>query len=122
MLVGTRPGASALALTALRLSLSRRSLRAMQRSATGSSCPCAGPATRRACRLGLAIAGGAQVDTSTVVIALVAVAVMLIAAGATALVLRRDVPSRSPGGTRDPIVAIALAWSAGGAEATGVPP
>ncbi|HET9809347.1 MAG TPA: hypothetical protein VFQ66_06585, partial [Candidatus Limnocylindria bacterium] len=57
-----------------------------------------------------------------IVVALVAVAVTLIAARATALVLRRDVLSAvAAAGTRDPIVAIALAWSTGGAEATGVP-
>jgi len=48
--------------------------------------------------------------------------VLLVVAGATALVLRRDVFSAlAATGTRDPIVATALVWSTGGADATGVP-
>jgi len=70
----------------------------------------------------LAALSGPRVDAATLVVALAAVAVLLVIAGATALVLRRDVLSAlAATGTRDPIVATALAWSTGGADATGVP-
>jgi len=70
----------------------------------------------------LAIAGGPAIDGSTVILALGAVAVTLVAAGAVALALRRDVFSAlAAAGTRDPFVAVALAWSTGGSGATGVP-
>lgn len=70
----------------------------------------------------LAVASGPRIDAVTVVIAFVAVASTLGIAGAVALVLRRDVLSALAGaGTRDPIVAIALAWSTGGSDATAVP-
>jgi hypothetical protein len=70
----------------------------------------------------LATASAPRVDAATVAVALVAVAVLLGVAGVAALVLRRDVFSAlAATGTRDPIVATALAWSAGGADATAVP-
>jgi hypothetical protein len=70
----------------------------------------------------LAAASGPRVDAATVALALAAVALLLGIAGAAALVLRRDVFSAiAATGTRDPIVAIALAWSTDGADATGVP-
>ncbi len=70
----------------------------------------------------LAAASGPRVDAATVAAALAAVAVLLAVAGAAALALRRDVFSAlAATGTRDPIIATALAWSTGGTEATGVP-
>jgi len=70
----------------------------------------------------LAAASTPRVDAGTVAVALAAVAVLLGVAGTAALVLGRDVFSAlAATGTRDPIVAIALAWSSGGADATGVP-
>ena len=70
----------------------------------------------------LAAASAPRVDAGTLAVALAAVAVLLGVAGVVALVLRRDVFSAlAATGTRDPIVAIALAWSSGGADATGVP-
>lgn len=70
----------------------------------------------------LAIAGGPPIDALAVLVALAAIAVTVVVAGAVAIALRRDVFSAvAAAGTRDPIVAIALAWSTGGAEATGVP-
>jgi len=70
----------------------------------------------------LAVAGGPAFDAGTVVVALGAVAVTLVVAGAVALALRRDVFSAvAAAGTRDPIAAIALAWATGGAGATAVP-
>jgi hypothetical protein len=70
----------------------------------------------------LAVAGGPAIDAGTVIVALIAVAVPLAAAGLAAVVLRRDVLSALAGaGTRDPVAAVALAWSTGGVEATGVP-
>lgn len=70
----------------------------------------------------LAVTSGPRVDPATVAAALAAVAVLLVVAGTAALVLRRDVFSAlAATGTRDPIVATALAWSTGGADATGVP-
>jgi hypothetical protein len=70
----------------------------------------------------LALTSGTRVDAATLAVALAAVALLLTVAGTAALVLRRDVFSAlAATGTRDPIVATALAWSTGGAEATGVP-
>jgi hypothetical protein len=70
----------------------------------------------------LAAASGPRVDAVTVATALATVALLLAAAGTAALVLRRDVFSAlAATGTRDPIVATALAWSTAGAGATGVP-
>ena len=70
----------------------------------------------------LAAASAPRVDAGTVAVALAAVAVLLGVAGVAALVLGRDVFSAlAATGTRDPIVATALAWSTGGADATGVP-
>ena len=70
----------------------------------------------------LAIAGGPPIDAVTVIVALAATGVTLVVAGAAAIALRRDVFSAvAAAGTRDPIVAIALAWATGGSEATAVP-
>jgi hypothetical protein len=70
----------------------------------------------------LAAASAPRVDAATVAAALAAVSLLLAVAGAAALVLRRDVFSAlAATGTRDPIVATALAWSFGGVDATGVP-
>ena len=70
----------------------------------------------------LAGASAPHVDAATLAVALGAVAVLLVVSGTAALVLRRDVFSAlAATGTRDPIVATALAWSTGGADATGVP-
>jgi hypothetical protein len=70
----------------------------------------------------LAAASGPRVDVATVAAALAAVALLLGVAGAAALILRRDVFSAlAATGTRDPVVATALAWSTGGVDATGVP-
>jgi hypothetical protein len=70
----------------------------------------------------LAAASGPRVDAATIAAALATVALLLVVAGGAALVLRRDVFSAlAATGTRDPIVATALAWSSSGAEATGVP-
>ena len=70
----------------------------------------------------LAVAGGPAIDTDSVVVALAAALVTLVVAGAVALALRRDLLSAvAAAGTRDPIVAIALAWATGGAQATAVP-
>ena len=70
----------------------------------------------------LAAASGPHVDAGTVAVALAAAVVLLGVAGIAAIVLGRDVFSAlAATGTRDPIVATALAWSTGGADATGVP-
>jgi hypothetical protein len=70
----------------------------------------------------LAIAGGPPIDAVTVIVALAAIGLTLVVAGAVAIALRRDVFSAlAAAGTRDPIVAVALAWATGGAEATAVP-
>jgi hypothetical protein len=70
----------------------------------------------------LAAASAPHIDAVTVVVALAAVALVVGVAVAGALVLRRDVFSAlAATGTRDPIVATALAWSTGGVDATGVP-
>jgi hypothetical protein len=70
----------------------------------------------------LAIAGGPPIDPVTVIVALAATLVTLVVAGAIAITLRRDVFSAvAAAGTRDPIVAVALAWATGGSGATAVP-
>ena len=70
----------------------------------------------------LAAASGPRLEAATLAVALAAVTLVLVVAGATALILRRDVFSAlAATGTRDPIVATALGWSTGGADATGVP-
>jgi hypothetical protein len=70
----------------------------------------------------LAAASAPHIDAVTVVVALAAVALVVGVAVAGALVLRRDVFSAlAATGTRDPIVATALAWSTGGVDATAVP-
>jgi hypothetical protein len=72
--------------------------------------------------LALAVAGRPDIDASTVMLSLVAVTLTLVTASAVALALRRDVLSAAAAaGTRDPILAIALAWSTGGSSATAVP-
>ena len=70
----------------------------------------------------LAAANGPRVDVATAAAALAAVALLHGVAGAAALILRRDLFSAlAATGTRDPVVATALAWSTGGVDATGVP-
>jgi hypothetical protein len=124
VLVATRPGASSLALTAA------------QAFAVASLVAGAIPTVRdrlltplrwagHLAALGviaLAVASGPPIDTGTVGVALAAVAITLGIGGAVALALRRDPsPAIAGAGTRDPIVAIALAWSTGGSDATAVP-
>jgi len=71
---------------------------------------------------GLAAASVPAVDLTIVSVALAAVALTLATAGAAALVLRRDLLSAlAATGTRDPIVAVALAWSTGGSDAIAIP-
>jgi hypothetical protein len=70
----------------------------------------------------LAVAAGPPIDMRTLVVAFGAVAVMFAVAGTAALVLRRDLLSAvAATGTRDPVVAVALAWASGGTDATAVP-
>ena len=70
----------------------------------------------------LAVVSAPPIDVGSVVVALAGVALMLAIAGAAALALRRDLLSAlAATGTRDPIVAIALAWSTAGSGATAVP-
>jgi len=72
--------------------------------------------------VGLAAASRPHIDASTVMLSLAAVVVTIVIAGAVALALRRDVLSAmAAAGTRDPILAIALAWSTAGSSATAVP-
>lgn len=70
----------------------------------------------------LAVARAPAIGTGTIIVALAAVLVTLVVAGAVAVALRRDVFSAvGAAGTRDPTIAMALAWATGGAEATAVP-
>jgi hypothetical protein len=72
--------------------------------------------------IGLAIASAPKIDVGTIVVAFAAVLLVLGIAGAVALALRRDLWSALAAvGTRDPIVATALAWSTTGSDATAVP-
>jgi hypothetical protein len=72
--------------------------------------------------IALALASGPRIDVLSVVVALAALALTLGIAAAAARSLGRDIPSALAAvGTRDPIVAIALAWSIGGPDATAVP-
>jgi hypothetical protein len=124
VLVATRPGAVALALTAA------------QAFAVASLIAGALPTVRDRLLVplrwaghvaGLAVivlaaASGPRIDATTVAVALAAVAVLFGVADLAALGLRRDLFSAvAATGTRDPIVAIALAWSTGGVDATAVP-
>lgn len=123
-LVATRPGAGTLALTAA------------QGFAIASLVAGAVPTIRdrlltplrwaghlaAAVVVGLAAASMPAVDLTTVGVAVAAVALALATAGAFALALRRDFLSAlAATGARDPIVAIALAWSTGGSDAVAVP-
>jgi hypothetical protein len=124
VLVATRPGAITLALTAAQAfavaSLIAGALPTV-RDRLAVPLRWAGHAAGLAVIV-LAAAGAPRVDAATVGVALAAVAVLLAVAGTAALVLGRDVFSAlAATGTRDPIVATALAWSIGGAGATGVP-
>jgi hypothetical protein len=70
----------------------------------------------------LAVGGGPAIHAQTVIVALGAALATLVVAGAVARALRRDMFSAvAAAGTRDPIVAIALAWATGGTDATAVP-
>ena len=72
--------------------------------------------------VGLALVAGPAIDVATVVIAVAVVALTLVIAAGAALALRRDLLSAlAATGTRDPVVAVALAWSMGGPNATAVP-
>lgn len=124
VLVATRPGAIALALTAAQAfvvaSLLAGALPTV-RDRLLAPLRWAGHLAGLAVIL-LAAASGPRVDAATLAVALAAVALLLGVAGAAALALRRDVFSAlAATGTRDPIVATALAWSTAGADASGVP-
>ncbi len=72
--------------------------------------------------IGLALANAPRIDIGAVLVAVAATALTLGAAGAVALALRRDLLSAVAAvGTRDPVLATALAWSAFGVDATAVP-
>jgi hypothetical protein len=72
--------------------------------------------------IAVALASGPRIDGASAVVAFVALSLTLGIAAAVAASLRRDIPSALAAvGTRDPVVAIALAWSIGGPEATAVP-
>ena len=72
--------------------------------------------------IGPALAGGPLIDVTSVLVACGAAALTAVVAGLAARALRRDVFSAlAAAGTRDPIVATALASSLGGPAATGVP-
>ena len=72
--------------------------------------------------IGLALANAPRIDIGAVLVAVAATALTLGAAGAVALALRRDLLSAVAAvGTRDPVLATALAWSTAGVDATAVP-
>ena len=72
--------------------------------------------------IALAVVSGPRLDVVSAVVAFAAFAVTVGVAGAVAIVLGRDLRSALAAvGTRDPIIAIALAWSVGGSDATAVP-
>jgi hypothetical protein len=124
VLVATRPGAITLALTAAQAfavaSLVAGALPTV-RDRLLVPLRWAGHAAGLAV-IALAVASGPRVDATSVAVALAAVAVPLGVAGVAALALRRDLFSAlAATGTREPILATALAWSTGGADATGVP-
>jgi hypothetical protein len=124
VLVATRPGASTLALTAAQaFAVASLLAGAMPTLRDRVLVPLrwAGQLAALAVIV-LAVASGPRVDAVTIVVALIAVALTLGIAGAAAIALRRDALSAlAAAGTRDPIVATALAWSMGGSDATGVP-
>lgn len=124
VLVATRPGASTLALTAAQaFAVASLLAGAMPTVRDRALVPLrwAGHLAALAVIV-LAVASRPRIDVVTVIVALAAVALTLGIAGVAALVLRRDVLSAlAAAGTRDPVVAIALAWSTGRSDATGVP-
>ncbi|HEY6204077.1 MAG TPA: hypothetical protein VI056_13685 [Candidatus Limnocylindria bacterium] len=124
VLVATRPGAVTLALTAAQaFALASLVAGALPTVRDRLLVPLrwAGHAAGIAVIV-LAAAGGPRIDATTVAVALAAVALLLSVAGAAAAFMRRDVFSAlAATGTRDPIVATALAWSTGGVDATAVP-
>lgn len=70
----------------------------------------------------LTAASGTVPSAAAIVVAAAFVAVVLAVAAVVVLALGRDVLSGlAAAGTRDPIVAVFIAWSTGGAEATAVP-
>lgn len=72
--------------------------------------------------IALAVASRPAFDARTVVLSLAVVTLTLVIAGVVALALRRDVLSAAAAaGTRDPVIAVALAWAVGGPDATAVP-
>jgi len=72
--------------------------------------------------IALALASGPRIDAASAVVAFATLALTLGVAAAVARLLRRDVASALAAvGTRDPVIAIALAWSMGGPDATAVP-
>ena len=72
--------------------------------------------------IGLAVANAPRIDFGAVLVACAATGLTLGMAGAVALALRRDVLSAVAAvGTRDPVIATALAWSTAGSDATAVP-
>jgi len=124
VLVATRPGTSALAVTAAQAfaiaSLVAGAVPTLRDRLLG--------ALRWAGHLAmvvvfvLAVASGPVVDAGTLIAAVATCALALGVAGVVALALRRDLFSAvAAAGTRDPVVAIALAWSMGGPDATAVP-
>lgn len=124
VLVATRPGAGTLALTAAQaFVITSLAAGAMPTVRDRILAPIrwAGHLAAAAVIV-LAVASGPRIDPVTVVTALLAVALTLGAAGTVAIVLGRDVLSAlAAAGTRDPIVAVVLAWSTAGSDATGVP-
>lgn len=70
----------------------------------------------------LALGTAPKIDPVTFVVAFAALALTLVVAGAVALALKRDLLSAVvAAGTRDPVIAVALAWSTGGSGGTAVP-
>jgi hypothetical protein len=123
VLVATRPGQMTLALTAFQsfliASLVAGALPTV-RDRVLAPLRWAGDAAAVAVVV-LAAASLPPIDAVTVAVAIGALAVSVGVAGLVARALGRDLPSALAAGTRDPILAAALAWSTAGAEATGVP-
>ena len=72
--------------------------------------------------LALAVSSAPPIDATIFLAALLLAVLTLGVAGAVAFLLRRDPVSAMAGaGTRDPVLATALAWSIGGPEATALP-
>jgi hypothetical protein len=122
-LVVTRPGTSALALTAVQALTIASLIGGTMPAVHNRLVPLQWASLLAALAvISFAVGTGPRIDALGTLVAFAALTLTLGVAGVVALALRRDMLSALAAvGTRDPIVAVALAWSTGGSDATGLP-